>query len=81
MECCRDSRFGRFFHIHTGLLVLTGNYPDLSPSPYVLSLAEWVAQRIVSGLTFFHLRMMEATIFFTAIKAIDFWGSLPRGCF
>ena len=87
MECCRGCcPSGRFSHLHRGTLELCqsdhrarGQPPDKEPSPRLLSLAGWQAlARVLVVPNFFHLRMMEATVFLGTFNAAElFWYPSP----
>jgi hypothetical protein len=86
VECCRDGcPSGRFSHHHTGTLELwqsehwvRGLFPDQGPSPQLLSLA---LGRVLVVPNYFHLRIIETTVFLETFNAIDmFWYPSPDLC-
>ena len=78
LECCRDGcSSGRFSHLNGGTLELChsdhrvlGHLPDQGHSPQLLRLAGRPAPgRVLVVPKFFHLRMMEATVFLGSFNA------------
>ena len=88
MECCRDGcPSGRFPHFHRGTLELCqsdhwvlGHLPDQGPSPPISQFGQGGSSRkslVVPN--FFHLRTMEATVFWGTFDAADiFLVPFPR---
>ena len=74
---------GRFFHLHRGTLELC-QWPSGSRSPpwsrpFSPDYLVWPALgRVLVFPKFFHLRMMEATVFLGSFNAADIFGTLPR---
>ena len=72
VECCREGCLsGRFSHLHRRTLELCqsdhrvlGHVPDQGPStPFAQSGQTASSGKSLGGSNFFHLRMMEATVF------------------
>ena len=89
VECCRDGcPSGRFSHLHRWTLELCqsdhrvlGHLPDQGPFPRLLSLAGQPALGRASVVpNFFHLRMMEATVFLGTFNAAEMFGTVPHIC-
>ena len=77
VECCRDGCLsGRFSHLHRGTLELCqtdhcilGHLPDQGPSLLFAQFGRAPALgQVLVAPDFFHLRMMEATVFLGIIK-------------
>ena len=80
VECCRDGcPFGRFSHLYRGILELCHSLTK-ALLPQLLSLAGRTALgKVLVVPNFFHLRMMEATVFLGTFNAADiFWYPSPR---
>ena len=81
LECCRDGCLsGSFSHLYRGTLELCqsdyrvlGHLPDKGPSPLIAQFGQAAEAlgRVLVVPNFFHLRMMEATVFFETVNAAD----------
>ena len=76
VECCRDGcPSGRFSHLHRGTVELCQSdyrvlchLPDWSPSPLI---AYFDRGRVLVLPNFFHVRMMEATVFLGPFSYVE----------
>ena len=59
-----------------------GHHPDQDPCPWLLSVAGWPALgRVLLVPNFFHLRLIEATVFLGTFNTADiFWYPSPDLC-